>query len=262
MSLITVTLFFISGVNNISISQVNYVYHEKPTSILINYNSKKKISKKIPRQFRSTISDNSFTDKITQSGVEIINGSTLINAEPKKPNSELAQLKSKQKNSNVSIVNISAVEVVNTKNLDEDGSIIEESVIDYTAFQKLLDDKSTVIFKNDFESNKEIEEVFEIAKVEEDLEKEVVEESKLEKLVMVENKEAEIEEEVVGESKIEKLLVNENTEAEIEEEVVELLDETKNELEINKEAEIEEEVVGESKIEKLLVNENTEAGIE
>ena len=239
VSLITVTLFFISGVNNISISQVKYVYHEKPTSILINYNSKKKISKKIPRQFRSTISNNSFTDKITQSGVEIINGSTSINAEPKKPNSEFAQLKSKQKNSNVSIVNISAVEVVNTKNLVEDGSIIEESVIDYTAFQKLLDDKSTVIFKNDFESNKEIEEVFEIAKVEEDLEKEVVEESKLEKLVMVENKEAEIEEEVV-----------------------ELLDETKNELEINKEAEIEEEVVGESKIEKLLVNENTEAGIE
>ena len=239
VSLITVTLFFISGVNNISISQVKYVYHEKPTSILINYNSKKKISKKIPRQFRSTISNNSFTDKITQSGVEIINGSTSINAEPKKPNSEFAQLKSKQKNSNVSIVNISAVEVVNTKNLVEDGSIIEESVIDYTAFQKLLDDKSTVIFKNDFESNKEIEEVFEIAKVEEDLEKKVVEESKLEKLVMVENKEAEIEEEVV-----------------------ELLDETKNELEINKEAEIEEEVVGESKIEKLLVNENTEAGIE
>jgi hypothetical protein len=188
VSLITVTLFFISGVNNISISQVKYVYHEKPTSILINYNSKKKISKKIPRQFRSTISNNSFTDKITQSGVEIINGSTSINAEPKKPNSEFAQLKSKQKNSNVSIVNISAVEVVNTKNLVEDGSIIEESVIDYTAFQKLLDDKSTVIFKNDFESNKEIEEVFEIAKVEEDLEKEVVEESKLEKLVMVENK--------------------------------------------------------------------------
>jgi len=234
VSLITVTLFFISGVNNISISQVKYVYHEKPTSILINYNSKKKISKKIPRQFRSTISNNSFTDKITQSGVEIINGSTSINAEPKKPNSEFAQLKSKQKNSNVSIVNISAVEVVNTKNLVEDGSIIEESVIDYTAFQKLLDDKSTVIFKNDFESNKEIEEVFEIAKVEEDLEKEVVEESKLEKLVMVENKEAEIEEEVV-----------------------ELLDETKNELEINKEAEIEEEVVGESKIEELVVNENT-----
>jgi hypothetical protein len=240
VSLITVTLFFISGVNNISISQVKYVYHEKPTSILINYNSKKKISKKIPRQFRSTISNNSFTDKITQSGVEIINGSTSINAEPKKPNSEFAQLKSKQKNSNVSIVNISAVEVVNTKNLVEDGSIIEESVIDYTAFQKLLDDKSTVIFKNDFESNKEIEEVFEIAKVEEDLEKEVVEESKLEKLVMVENKEAEIEEEVV-----------------------ELLDETKNELEINEvEVELKEEVVGESKIEKLLVNENTEAGIE
>ena len=240
VSLITVTLFFISGVNNISISQVKYVYHEKPTSILINYNSKKKISKKIPRQFRSTISNNSFTDKITQSGVEIINGSTSINAEPKKPNSELAQLKSKQKNSNVSIVNISAVEVVNTKNLVEDGSIIEESVIDYTAFQNLLDDKSTVIFKNDFESNKEIEEVFEIAKVEEDLEKEVVEESKLEELVMVENKEAEIEEEVV-----------------------ELLDETKNELEINEvEVELKEEVVGESKIEKLLVNENTEAGIE
>ena len=259
VSLITVTLFFISGVNNISISQVKYVYHEKPTSILINYNSKKKISKKIPRQFRSTISNNSFTDKITQSGVEIINGSTSINAEPKKSNSELARLKSKQKlNSNVSIVNISAVEVVNTKNLVEDGSIIEESVIDYTAFQKLLDGKSTVIFKNDFESNKEIEEVFEIAKVEEDLEKEVVEESKLEELVMVENKEAEIEEEVVGESKIEKLLVNENTEAGIEEEVEEFIDETKEDLEINEvELEVQEEVV-----EELVMNENTETKTE
>ena len=81
VSLISVTLFFISGVINISISQVKYVYHEKPTSILINYSSKYKKSKKIPIQLRSSISSNSLTKKITQSGVEIINGSTLISTE-------------------------------------------------------------------------------------------------------------------------------------------------------------------------------------
>ncbi|MDG1798085.1 MAG: hypothetical protein P8H35_05930 [Flavobacteriales bacterium] len=197
MSLISVTLFFISGVINISISQVKYVYHEKPTSILINYSSKYKKSKKIPTQLRSSISSNSLTKKITRSGVEIINGSTLISTEPKKPNSELAQLKSEQKlNSNVSIVNISAVEVVNSKNLVEDGSIIEKSVIDYTAFQKLLDDKSTVIFKNDFESNIETEEDLVINEVEEEIQEEVVEESKVEEFIVNENAEVEIKEAV------------------------------------------------------------------
>ena len=265
VSLISVTLFFISGVNNIFISQVKYVYHEKPTSIIINYSSKYKKSKKIPRQIRSSISSNSLTKKISQSGVEIINASTLISTEPKKPNSEIAQLKSKPKlNSNVSIVNISAVDVVNTKNLFEDGSIIEEPLIDYTAFQKLLDDKSTVIFSDDFESNTETEDVFGIQNVEEELQEEVVEESKVEELVVNENTEAKIEEELIDEtvedlkineveeklqekvleeSKVEELVVNENIEPEVEEE-------------------LQEEVVEESKLEELLVNENYEAKIE
>ena len=275
VSLISVTLFFISGVNNISISQVKYVYHEKPTSILINYSSKYKKSKKIPIQLRSSISSNSLTKKITQSGVEIINGSTLISTEPKKPNSEIAQLKSEQKlNSNVSIVNISAVEVVNSKNLVEDGSVIEKSVIDYTAFQKLLDDKSTVIFKNDFESNIETEEYLVINEVEEEIQEEVVEE-----LVVNENIEAKIEEEltdeieedleineveekiqeeVVEESKVEELVVNENIEAKIEEE---LIDETEEDLVINEVEEELQEELQEEVVEEFIVNENTEAEI-
>ena len=65
VSLISVTLFFISGVNNIAVSQVKYVYHEKPTSIIINYSSKYKKSKKIPTQLRSSLSSNSVTEPIT-----------------------------------------------------------------------------------------------------------------------------------------------------------------------------------------------------